>query len=254
MKKILVVVTAVVLMFVLADAVSARTRVEKWLDLTGNYNYNGETGENWKADVEGHLNFIMGVKSRLDTRLNLIYGKDGDSYINDQKLEAGFDYNYNASRQTKYTLGIAGYTLKRKEVGAGTGIYTDYSEDITVKADALLDKYISRRWTWKAGIENWYYSIDKVYTLKVVTRLLYNVPFGRYLSKATLNQEIFLGREVFGGNLYTMASITRFSYELYKRITLEMEAQFVFDSPGRINDWSKREWDEKKIEIVYHLY
>ena len=249
MKRFLTVLFVLLLVIGLSQQAFARTRIERWMDVSGNYNYNGTTGLSWNVSTQGYLNFVMGVNSRLNTTLDMTLGMDGTNYTNDTSLLVSANYSYNASRYTSYTLGSSFLTLQRDSVNQAV-----LNENSQVQTDALLSKYISRRLSWRAGFEHWYYSAQAA-KFKLTTRLLYNVPFGKYLSKASLSEDIFFGRTLGANALNEISTRTIFTYDFYKRMSLVVTAQFVFNSPGSdFFSWSKSSWDEKKIELVYHFY
>ena len=241
MRKCLVLLVLALVLVSIVQQAPARMRIERWLDVTGDY---WEQGDNkrWSGTANGNLNIIMGVRSRINTGVNVTYGMDGESVIATQELRVSGGYVYDASRATSYSLQS---TMRTLTPDASTS--TGYTTDIYMQTNLTMWKYLSRRFGLTLGLENWIKPADKF--TNIFTELQYQQPFGKYLTKANLLQRIFIGARFPMGSNYDVKSTTAFTYDITRRLSFVFEGVYTYSISN-----SMLTWRYQRANIVYHFY
>ena len=244
MRKGFVFVALALLLVSMAQPAPARTRIERWLDVTGDY-WNEKQAERWSATANGRLNIIMGVRSKINTALDITYGKNGDDVIANQQLRLSGSYVYDASRTTSFTLRSAMRTLVPD--GSLDTQTPGYSTSIDLENNLTMWNYISRRLGLTTGIEYWVRTTGQM--AGVSTELEYKQPFGKYLTKAELLQRVKLGWET--GGVIGIKSTTRFQYDISRRMSLVLEGIYALNNALGSYDLVYR---YQTANVVYHFY
>jgi len=240
MRKATALFLAVLLASVMSNAAFARNRIERWADVSGSY-FNEGDNVKWTLTGLGRLNLIRGVKSIINTGVDLTVGENGAAVAAEQQFRLFGRYGYNLSRTTTLNVDSTMRTLTPDSSTKG------YTEDITVQTNLYAWKYLSRRLSWSLGMENWIRTSGNIN--RIFTEGSYVRPFGRYLSKANLIQRLYFTKDI-GGNDDEIKTTTVFTYDFYKRVSLTLTGIFAFQ---RKIDWAVG-WTQKSANIVYHFF
>jgi len=233
----------------LSTSAFARTRVERYMDVSGNGYYAANDKYSWSASVAGDLRFWFGGWSDLDTTLSLTTGKtkNGATITNaaNQQLKLIMNYQYYLGevlgKFSTWSLYFAPSTTKGDNIG-----FTQADFSSSTEFNTKFNMAVTRRLDWKIGYAslqgNWF-----------ETRFTYTKPIGKYLSKANLVELLMLriGEDTGGNFTWKPYTGTVLDYTLYKRITLQIVANF---------EWNNRlgfgapSYKELTTSILYRFY
>ncbi len=255
MRKCMSLILVAGFLVVLTGTAAARTRVEKWMDVSGSYtNKDVESGNmvDWMVTLDGNLNFIMGVRQEIRTRLKLTAGEAissvGKSVRTEQELNLNLDYTYKASRYTSFSVVTNPVAFEGVELST-----TTFGDSLKVRSTVSMNKYISKRFDWTLGLENWMYgnTVLEKNKNRIYAEIMYFQPFGRYQSKVNLTQKLNFTKDIAGSD-DEVISTTVVSYELYKRLTLDFNGAFALQ---RKNGWSVNKlWKNIFTGLTWHWY